>query len=79
MKDVKWIDGAPEKLEPGMLVLDAHGHVHIAGNINSERIELTHLRRGYITAWACLIQTHELEWVERMAKAHGAGEQGKAE
>lgn len=76
MKDVKWIEGAPEKLEPGMLVLWDSGIVEVVG---TELPEIAEVMYSDMKAWAWLIQPHELEWVERMANAHGAGNQGKSE
>lgn len=80
MKDVKWIEGAPEKIEPGMLVLVRdveYEGVWLAGSGIDPDSEIAWVMANCV-AWAWLIQPHELEWVERMARAHMAGEQGKA-
>ena len=84
MKDVKWVNGAPERLEPGMLVITRSlnkplliGHADQAGSASldspSTRVELSAEQKEAFVAWTWLIQPHELEWVERMAKAHGVG------
>lgn len=76
MNDVKWIDGAPEKLEPGMLVM-CQGKAILIGHSDPccryGLVEFGHIDEVLksVAAWAWLIQPHELEWVERMAKAHG--------
>lgn len=70
MKDVKWIEGAPEKLEPGMLIEAAMGGIYLCGSLIPEGSPAD---LDGISRWAWLIQPHELDWVERMAKAHGAG------
>jgi hypothetical protein len=81
MKDVKWIDGAPEKIEPGMLVLVRDGEfegVWIAGSEIDFGLD-EHWFAGCCIAWAWLIQPHEIEWLESMAKAHKVGRPAEGE
>ncbi|MBX6221389.1 hypothetical protein ISD48_26025 [Pseudomonas aeruginosa] len=75
IRNVQWNEGAPEKLEPGMVV-DANDtkspvyRVRIVGEVlPDEAIDggespplLDHIKR-----WAWLIQPHELNWLEDMA------------
>lgn len=80
MKDLDWIVGAPDALEPGMLVrigdeLFLIGHVDAAGkssldSINARR-PLGDAEKACISAWAWLIKPHELAWASSMARAHG--------
>lgn len=77
MKDVKWIDGAPEKLEPGMLIMRG-GRAHdvcIVGSLMYGADERALLDQAI--AWAWLIHPHEIAWLESMAKAHKVGQKGE--
>lgn len=64
IRNVQWNEGAPEKLEPGMLVEAAMGGIYLCGSLvpNGSPEELSSLKR-----WAWLIQPHELNWLEDMA------------
>ena len=66
IRNLQWTAGAPEKLEPGMLLLYPTGSVLIVGDCSDSMPD------GEI-AWAWLIQPHTVEWIEAMTKAHGVG------
>lgn len=80
MKDLDWIAGAPDALEPGMLVrigdkLFLVGHSDAAGKSSLDSLDarrpLGDAEKARISAYAWLIKPHELAWVSSMAKAHG--------
>jgi hypothetical protein len=73
IRQVQWNEGAPAKLEPGMLIEWPSGAVAIVGHIDdwlshdSGRPDLRAERIAEIKRWAWLIQPHELNWLEDMA------------
>lgn len=85
MRNLEWFDGAPEKLEPGMMVFVGGqlnkalmiGHVDAAGHSSldspDDRINLPHNMRPLIIRWAWVIKPHELEWAADMAGKHAKG------
>lgn len=70
MRNVQWNEGAPEKLEPGMVVKRANGKLEIIGHFMRAHEHPVH-------AWAWLIQPYQLEWLESMAKVHKAKSRGE--
>lgn len=67
---LKWTDGAPDRLQPGMLIQTKSGDVFLVGDIDED----AHSAKPYSTdflantmRWAWAIAPHELEWVQRMA------------
>lgn len=66
IRALEWTKGAPEKLEPGMLLLYRTGSVLIVGDCSD-------LMPDGEIAWAWLVQPHTVEWIEAMAAAHGVG------
>ena len=66
IRALEWTAGAPERLEPGMLLLYSTGSVLIVGDCSDAMPD------GEI-AWAWLVRPHTVEWIEAMAAAHGVG------
>ncbi|QQE90464.1 hypothetical protein [Azotobacter chroococcum] len=66
IRSLEWTAGAPEKPEPGMLLLYSTGSVLIVGDCSD-------LMPDGSVAWARLVQPHDIEWIEAMAAAHGVG------
>lgn len=66
IRNLQWIKGAPDRLEPGMLLLYGTGSVLIVGDCCDSTPD-------GVSAWAWLVQPHTVEWIEAMAKAHGVG------
>lgn len=68
---IDWIDGAPERLEPGMVVQFSGGILLYGNGITEEQVVTATgglaLRHGY------LVKPHELEWIADMAQRHGKG------
>ena len=86
MRNLEWFDGAPEKLEPGMVVRVGDpvnrvllvGHTDAAGESKfsgpDDRLEkLPEAINPYLLAWAWVIKPHELEWAADMACKHAKG------
>lgn len=86
MQNLKWNEGAPDKLEPGMVVRvgdpvnrvllvghsDAAGESKLSGP--DERLEkLPEALKPYLLAWAWVIKPYELKWLEDMAGKHAKG------
>lgn len=79
---IDWIDGAPEKLEPGMVVRfdglwEGQLNTLLIGHVNSfsgfgKSLD-ANLSTDKITRWGWLVQPHELEWIADMAQRHGKG------
>ena len=67
---IEWIDGAPEKLEVGMLVELDSGSILLVGDIDDyySRCDYSSDPLPEFTRWSWLIKPHELEWIEDMAK-----------
>ena len=79
MQNLQWNDGAPEKLEPGMLIRWESGAFDLVGSVDFEMSEsgqssarLEWLMRDCI-AWAWVIKPHELEWAADIAGKHAKG------
>ncbi|WP_349573101.1 hypothetical protein [Azotobacter salinestris] len=66
IRNLQWNEGAPEKLEPGMLLLYGTGSVLIVGDCSE-------MMPDGVSAWAWLVKPHTVEWIEAMAAAHGVG------
>lgn len=71
IRQVQWNEGAPEKLEPGMVIdlfdcgpCAAEGICLVGSDISAE---LAEAGRQFCIRWAWLIQPHELNWLEDMA------------
>lgn len=67
---LKWTDGAPDKLQPGMLIQTKGGDLSLVGDIDED----AHSAKPYATdllantmRWTWAILPHELEWAQRMA------------
>lgn len=79
IRTLEWHKGAPEKLEPGMLVMHDDQRPILIGDSDQfcrfGLVDFAHIEevRNSISAWAWLIQPHEIEWLESMAEAHGVG------
>ncbi|HBO2162009.1 TPA: hypothetical protein NIA63_005523 [Pseudomonas aeruginosa] len=78
--NVEWNEGAPAKLEPGM-VIDFRGAVLLIGHVSREDYMNSPEYGPWedlsdITRWAWLIQPHELAWLEDMANKHKARARG---
>ncbi|MDU9398053.1 hypothetical protein [Pseudomonas sp. zfem003] len=74
---IDWIDGAPEKLEPGMVLKSADGDLRLVGNISTKTsahpCAMLDWDLRAVCAWGWLVQPHELEWIADMAQRHGKG------
>lgn len=65
--DVKWQEGAPEKLEPGMLVKMRRGPVLLVGH---DPRGWTDAEREQVARWAWLMAPYEYDWIVGMERAH---------
>ncbi|MGC6992795.1 hypothetical protein ACP0J1_29440 [Pseudomonas aeruginosa] len=78
IRNVQWNEGAPEKLEPGMLIAMGNA-VMLIGHLDHYAMSLSPEPDIYLectTRWAWLIQPHELAWLEDMANKHKARARG---
>ncbi|MGG4646022.1 hypothetical protein [Pseudomonas aeruginosa] len=74
IRNVQWNEGAPEKLQAGMLIEIIGKPIFLVGGpIDSPAF--THSFKK-IKRWAWLIQPHELAWLEDMANKHKARARG---
>ncbi|HEY6612731.1 MAG TPA: hypothetical protein VIZ86_16575 [Pseudomonas sp.] len=71
---MKWIEGAPERLAPGMLVVDTDGDMALVGDIDpdciSEGPTVAEGVRLSIARWAWLVTPYEREWLADMERLH---------
>lgn len=65
IRQVQWNEGAPEKLQAGMLIEMKNKPIFLVGG-PIDRPSFTHSFKS-IKRWAWLIQPHELNWLEDMA------------
>lgn len=71
---IDWIDGAPEKLEPGMVIQDELNRVRVVGDLTEDGYaNYDDFSEPYIARWGWLVQPHELDWIADMAQRHGKG------
>lgn len=67
---IEWHEGAPEKLEAGMLVEWGGVKVELVGHVNI-RLSFDGIFPDWkdcVTRWAWAIKPHELTWASDMAK-----------
>ncbi|MGN3637280.1 hypothetical protein ACTFXL_07585 [Pseudomonas aeruginosa] len=84
IRNVQWNEGAPEKLEPGMLIeatdtMASDYRVRLIGDVlPDEALDGGDLssRLFHIKRWAWLIKPQELAWLEDMANKHKARARG---
>lgn len=71
IRQVQWNEGAPKKLEPGMVIKSKDGNIRLVGNIAPQTPSSIHSMLDWdtreVAGWAWLIQPHELNWLEDMA------------
>lgn len=75
MRNLEWNDGAPEKLQAGMILEYQPGFMSIVGSefcVTLDSSTFVHASR-----WAWLIQPYQVEWLESMAKAHKVKSRGE--
>lgn len=70
IRNVQWNEGAPKKVQPGMLIERWDGKIELIGTARQMFL------RTPIKRWAWLIQPHELAWLEDMANKHKARARG---
>ena len=71
IRNIDWIDGAPDRLQAGMLIeMDDKPMCLIGGPI--DRPPYTHSFKS-IKRWAWVIKPHELDWIADMAQRNGKG------
>ncbi|RQE49382.1 hypothetical protein [Pseudomonas aeruginosa] len=68
--NVEWNEGAPKKIQPGMLIDRWDGEIELIGTARQMFL------RTSIKRWAWLIQPHELQWLAAMANKHKARARG---
>lgn len=73
IRNLQWTAGAPEKLEPGMLLLVRDGDYEGTWLVGSDTESDQSWALSCCAAWAWLVQPHTIEWIEAMAAAHGVG------
>lgn len=68
IRQVQWNEGAPARMETGMILRYREGPPSLIGGIpgGSYGWSLTK-EKDEVTGWAWLIQPHELNWLEDMA------------
>lgn len=72
MIDIDWVEGAPDNLCAGMIVMWSCGAVSLAGHIDEActppMFEMPddheYIVMQDVTRWAWLVKPHELEWIE---------------
>ncbi|HGM7647976.1 TPA: hypothetical protein ACKP9G_003723 [Pseudomonas aeruginosa] len=81
--NVEWSEGAPDKLEPGMLIRAMfcdEEYTYLVGTSLDDGSTIGDegavIGLQHITRWAWLIQPHELAWLENMANKHKARARG---
>lgn len=72
----EWNEGAPEKLQAGMLILWKNGKVLIHGGYRDSPKGASLSKSKGVKAWAWLIKPQELAWLEDMANKHKARARG---
>lgn len=69
---IEWVDGAPEELQPGMVIMFEDdlvliGHCNSLGSHGAPRSAIFHEHLKRAKKWGWLAQPHELEWLRHMA------------
>lgn len=75
MQNLQWNEGAPDKLEPGMLVQEESGFCGLIGHSLTEG-DPSMVEEWFeleVKRWAWVIKPHELEWSADMAGKHAKG------
>lgn len=65
-RNLEWFYGAPEKIEPGMILRYPEGQLSLVGGMAGAKLPYC----GDAIAWAWLVTPAELEWLEAMAKTN---------
>ena len=68
---LEWHDGAPSRLEPGMILRYQDGRLSIIGT-NFEQ-SLDRATFGVATQWARLVHPYQIEWLADMANRKFGG------
>lgn len=63
---IQWHEGAPEKLEAGMLIQWEDTDIELIGSVDDG----SSVSRNEVLRWAWAIKPHELTWAASMAKRH---------
>lgn len=79
-RNLDWQQGAPDKLEAGMVVQWDQGMVSLIGHIDADMAWSNATSVGdyskwkeSIIRWGWAIKPHELEWIEKMINRSGKG------
>lgn len=71
IRNLEWTKGAPDRLEPGMVLLWPDYTLEVIGTEGIPDYSAETL--AYVAAWAWPLKPHTLEWMADMAAAHGVG------
>lgn len=80
IRQVQWNEGAPENLQPGMLVEIWTGSIRLIGHLDKDAMTRnSHYQEWMddIVRWAWLIKPHELSWLENMANRGKVSSRGE--
>lgn len=71
MIDVDWVEGQPDGLKAGMIVMWSSGDCSLVGHIDEQMNVPSWEYDGQVDSlmvdiqrWAWLVKPHELEWIE---------------
>lgn len=69
ISSLKWVEGAPEKLQAGMVIRTASGLV-LVGSVNEHGSTTGHqlgsIDPTYVQRWAWAIAPFEMDWLDDM-------------
>ena len=68
---LEWHQGAPARLEPGMILRYQDGRLSIIGTHFEQSLDRATF--GNATQWASLVQPYQIEWLADMANRKFGG------
>ena len=69
--NLTWNEGAPERLEPGMILRYQDGRLSIIGTHFEQSLDRATF--GVATQWSRLVEGYQIEWLANMANRKFGG------